>query len=954
MSLMRLSSLALLLLVGLAGQANAHFPWLIVDTDGKPALFFGEAPTDRTYKLPVSIAKSKIQIVDGKGKTSDLASEVVESDKFVGIVGNKPAPKNSTLVCRATYGIYHGSRLNYYAAHYGGKIPAKADQSSAEKSPLDLYANLLKTDDGVQVQVLWKGKPLKAAKVTLFCKEGHEEGAAETNEKGVVAFTDKQVEPGLNAIMVGHTVKGESGKIDGEAYESAAHYLTLTFDDPQPSKEAKPKKDAGAKRTILKPLAEPIASFGAAVLGEYLYVFSGHSGVAHGFGRDGLSDHFRRIKFDDPKAAWEELAKHEAAQSTALVSDGKHLYRVGGLTFLNERSDEKTNFKSTTHFARYDVEKNEWTELAPLPNPRSSLDAAVLDGSIYVAGGWNLSGESSSNSTWHETILRFDLENPSAGWQSLEGPGYKTRALSVAAHQGKLYIIGGIQKRGITRKVCVYDPETKAWSAGPELHADSQTAGFATSSFGVGDKLYVTGGSGVLYRLNDDDSKWDVANNLVFPRMFLRLLPAGNDRLIAVGGTSRIGGRIATIELIDLAKQPKGFKTVEWSVDFGGRAKQSQSLIVDGGKLYAFGGNASREPHDFSKDAFVKEAFAFDIAHQTFEKLADAPQALQAAAVVAANQTSKHKKLVLLGGLGVDSEFDSLNTVYEFDPKEKVWTTSSLRLPDRRGMFNAVAHDDSVWMFGGSDVGSNGGLNESVLHWWADDSEIVPLPDVSIPTPRRSFGGAAIGDEYYVVGGLTEKVGIAETVDVFNFNDRTWRQVAAPKVPRIFPSLAALEGKLYLYGGFTKTDGHFQPAGSLEVYNVESDEWRTVAESIPGVSVGMTMLNVGDRLLFYGVDKKEAGKANFVLLIPEPLSAPKVVESAGFGRSRSSRDVTADAKIMMRKDANRDGKLVAAELGDRLKSLIENGDKNNDQQLDYSELKAVLLIEKETATEVEN
>ena len=131
-------------------------------------------------------------------------------------------------------------------------------------------------------------------------------------------------------------------------------------------------------------------------MGEYLYVFSGHSGDAHGFGKDLLVDHFRRIRFDDPTAQWEELAMHEPAQSTALVTDNEHIYRIGGLSFLNSRQDEPTNFNSTDHFARYDVKQNKWTELAPLPSPRSSLDAAILGRSIYVAGGWNLQGESSS------------------------------------------------------------------------------------------------------------------------------------------------------------------------------------------------------------------------------------------------------------------------------------------------------------------------------------------------------------------------------------------------------------------------------------------------------------------------------------------------------------------------------------------------------------------------------
>lgn len=33
--------------------------------------------------------------------------------------------------------------------------------------------------------------------------------------------------------MAGHTVKDEAGELNGQAYQSAAHYLTVTFIDPQ-------------------------------------------------------------------------------------------------------------------------------------------------------------------------------------------------------------------------------------------------------------------------------------------------------------------------------------------------------------------------------------------------------------------------------------------------------------------------------------------------------------------------------------------------------------------------------------------------------------------------------------------------------------------------------------------------------------------------------------------------
>ncbi|MBA2117379.1 DUF3386 family protein [Bremerella alba] len=697
-----------------------------------------------------------------------------------------------------------------------------------------------------------------------------------------------------------------------------------------------------------RPLPESLTSFGAAVLGDYLYVFSGHDGDAHGFGKDVLADHFRRIKFDDPKAQWEELAKQEPAQSTALVTDGKYIYRIGGLTFLNQ-GEEETNFKSTTHFTRYDTEKDEWTDLAPLPEPRSSLDAAVLGRHIYVAGGWDLQGDSSSDAPWHDDILRFDLDHPENGWESLPGPGYLTRAVSVAAHDGKLYLFGGIQQRGITRKVSAFDPQSESWSAGPELKADSGAAGFATSSFATGDHLYVTGSSGILYRLSDNSTDWEVETRLMYPRMFLRLLPVADNRLLAVAGSSMLGGRLAVVESVPVQENSSGPNVVRWSVPFDGQAKQSQTLVLDGTNLYALGGNASRNPHDFTKETILNEAFVYDIANQTGERLPDMPHALQSGSAVRHAQTSEHKHLLVMGGLGMpDQAFGSLSKVLSFNPESKAWTTVNSSLPTPRSMFNAISHDDAVWCFGGSAAGKGSGLNANVLHWWGDETSIAPLPEVALPHPRRSFGGAQIGDEYFLVGGLGQG-DIVETVDVFDLTDRTWRTIAAPHKHRVFPSLVSDGKRLYLYGGFSNSTGHFSPETSLEVYDPAADRWTVLAEELPEVDSSMAMFNFGGRLLFYGIDRKVDGQANFVLLDPNPREAPAETAGMNFSGRRRGSEAEANAKTMMRKDTNKDGKLSPEELGERLGSLVESGDENKDGLLTRAELIEALKKQEEKA-----
>lgn len=711
--------------------------------------------------------------------------------------------------------------------------------------------------------------------------------------------------------------------------------------------------------TIHRPLIESLTSFGAAVVGEYLYVFSGHSGDAHGFGKDLLVDHFRRIRFDDPTAHWEELAMHESAQSVALVTDGKDIYRVGGLTFVNEEGEQEALFQSTDDFTRYDIESNTWTELAPLPQPRSSLDVAIVGRTLYAVGGWDLQGkDAAENAPWHDTMHAFDLDNPDDGWKTLAGPGYKLRAISVAAHDGKLYALGGISPNGFLRKTSVFDPESKQWVAGPEMIEDSPMTGFATSTFAVGGHLYSTGASGIVYRLSDDGQEWQVADRLLFPRIFLRLLPVGDDRLIALGGTGMSAGRTAVVESLKVDPLSSvSEKIIAWTVPYEGQAKHSQTLILDGTNLFAFGGNASWQAHDFSQEAFSKEAFLFDVANQSVERLPDVPFPVQAGAGIVNQQTSEHVSIIVAGGMNFgDTKYHSIDSVLEFDPAAKRWTQPDVELPAARAMSLAVTHNDAIWIFGGSDAGAGDGdgLRDDVLHWWGDQTKLAALPEVKLPHPRRSFGGVCVGDECFLIGGLGEGMTIEPTVDVFHFNDRTWRTAASPATSRVFPSVAVEGSKIFLFGGFSGENGQFEECSSLEVYHSQTNTWETLAESIDGVDASMRLFNMSGRLLFFGIDRESEHQAKFVLYDPDPMAAPQLHEqmSSSFGVEGGSA-AEKNAKILMRKDTDKDGKLSIEELGKRMTNFSKAADTDGDSLVSYDEAKAKMVADEQEAKTAE-
>ncbi|HEY5313221.1 MAG TPA: hypothetical protein VIK18_11910 [Pirellulales bacterium] len=289
-------------------------------------------------------------------------------------------------------------------------------------------------------------------------------------------------------------------------------------------------------------LPEPVASFGAAVEDNWLYVYSGHTGDAHEHSKANLSQRFQRIDLRSP-GAWESLPLGPGLQSAALVAHGKFIYRVGGLSARNEPGAAE-DLVSVTDFARFDPSSRTWTELTPLPVGRSSHDAVVVGDRLYVVGGWDLA----AGSVWHTKSLWIDLRADAGSWIELPEQPFKRRALAVAECQGKLYAIGGMgADNKPSHDVACFDLGTQKWSIGPAVPGDGMN-GFGCSAQGTAGHLYLSTMDGRLYRLAGDGRQWQDIGTLREPRFFHRLVSDGAGGLLAVGGASHAVGHLDSIE----------------------------------------------------------------------------------------------------------------------------------------------------------------------------------------------------------------------------------------------------------------------------------------------------------------------------------------------------------------------------------------------------------------------
>lgn len=544
-----------------ATLAHAHFPWLATDDAGRAVMWFGETTADRTYPMPDAV--QSIVLKNEKTK-QPIATQSVSGDDLVGIHSKMPVNLHGELSGTVTYGLYHGTKLTYHVEHLPQTDATEWPTEPRPDAPVQTVVT--KTDDGISVLVLKANQPLADTEVKLFCDEGHEEAARNTDANGLVVFTKNEVESGLNAIMVGITDNDVKGTFDGNDYTSTTDYLTATFivdgngtgksdaesDTPKIERPSvDPTSGASVDSTDYPALPEEVTSFGAAIVDQTLYVYGGHTGEAHTYSVDEQSGQFHCLDLAaGADGQWKTLPGGPKLQGLSLVAHGTRLIRIGGFTAMNELGADH-DLRSQTDVSSYDTVTGQWSEMPSLPEPRSSLDAAVIDDTVYVVGGWSLSGES-DDSTWCSTAWSLNLNDVTAGWQAIADPPFERRAVSAAALDGRLFVIGGMQSTGgPTTRVSIYDPSSNSWSDGPSLPG-SGMSGFGSSAFATGGRLYVSTLDGFVHRLDSAGDCWTTIAKADPARFFHRMLPVGDHELLLIGGANMQIGKFTAIDAIRL------------------------------------------------------------------------------------------------------------------------------------------------------------------------------------------------------------------------------------------------------------------------------------------------------------------------------------------------------------------------------------------------------------------
>ncbi len=607
--------------------------------------------------------------------------------------------------------------------------------------------------------------------------------------------------------------------------------------------------------TRVERIAVPSASLGGAVLGGSAYFFGGTTGAPHDYRPE--TQTARLESMGGEGAGIVELRGAPRLQSSALVAFAGRLFRIGGLEARGEG-----DLHSTAEVASWAPGEGAWRAESPLPEGRSSHEAVVWGDTLIVVAGWSVSGRA-KDAVWHESMLAGRIVDGRLVWENLGKAPFSRRAVAAAVVGDDLFVVGGLEETG-GRSFAAdrYDLRTRAWSPAPRLPEH----GFGASAVAVGGRLLVSLPSGQLVEPRGEG--WATVGSLLAPRSFHRLVEVKGEVVVA-GGRGR-SGLVTTVEGLSHAPTSET-RIAHLRLDYPGRARNRQSLLVHDRKLLFLGGNAAAAQHAFEPQSFVDEFWSLDLGTLQFEALPPTPSARQAPFL-----TNLGDSFAVWGGFGHDgTTARTLGEGFVLDPSTKFWSRAEA-LDLARSQCGVVSVGNMTWVLGGwnwlgrEDHRDPFAGTQEVLARDAALTTKWTRTGHSLPRLRRACGAAELEGRIYLVGGLGPQFAPVTEVDMLDIQSRTWSQGPKPHHHRVGGELIAVGGRLFLLGGSREGPkaGKFEADRSIEVLDPAMGRFELLLENHLLPPEHLRAVAIGSRLLLVSTHGDVAGTLRMAWVDP--------------------------------------------------------------------------------------
>ncbi|MCW4019064.1 MAG: hypothetical protein NWF00_10375 [Candidatus Bathyarchaeota archaeon] len=248
------------------------------------------------------------------------------------------------------------------------------------------------------------------------------------------------------------------------------------------NQEYNPETD---KWTTKKSMPSTRGGSGVAAYEGEIYVFGG-SWFLSGSGTDTVWSY-------NPSAdTWNQsktpMPTKKSGMNAHLVDD--KIYLIGGTSNEEIRIDNRVTREIINVTEVYDPITDTWTTKTPIPTPVSYYASAVVDGKIYVIGGYTRE----ANSTTLNRVNLTQIYDPKTDTWKIGTPipnaesGRSAATTSGVLAPKRIYVIGG----GLNQ---VYDPANDNWTLATPIQRTNRMENFGdVIVICLNDQLYAIGG----------------------------------------------------------------------------------------------------------------------------------------------------------------------------------------------------------------------------------------------------------------------------------------------------------------------------------------------------------------------------------------------------------------------------------------------------------------------------
>lgn len=191
---------------------------------------------------------------------------------------------------------------------------------------------------------------------------------------------------------------------------------------------------------------------------------------------------------------WElktQLSTERITFATAVV--GNKIYLIGGTLYKDLKPNKAVRGPygiSTVEV--YDTQTHTWQRGADMPTPRAGAKAAVVNGTIFVFGGFSAKED---HVAFRKYPVSVEAYNPRTDtWTPKQKMPAPRVLFDICVVDEKVYIIGGATRIDGERigRVDVYNPATDTWVKGQEMPTSREGLGVGV----VSNRIYAIGGRG--------------------------------------------------------------------------------------------------------------------------------------------------------------------------------------------------------------------------------------------------------------------------------------------------------------------------------------------------------------------------------------------------------------------------------------------------------------------------